>query len=64
MVDAEKNLKLALSLDSSNPFAHNNLGVLYQRLGRDRLAREEFEMALSLHPGLEVAKRNLESVGG
>jgi Flp pilus assembly protein TadD len=63
MKEAEKNLKLALELDSSNPFAHNNLGVLYQRLGRTALARAEFETALALHPDLEVARRNLESVG-
>ena len=64
MKEAERNLKLALELDNSNPFAHNNLGVLYQRLGRAALARSEFEAALTIHPELEVARKNLESVGG
>ncbi|MFO0416510.1 MAG: tetratricopeptide repeat protein [Pseudomonadota bacterium] len=64
MAEAEKNLKLALSQDSSNPFAHNNLGVLFQRMGRTDEAREEFKLALSLNPELEVARRNLESLGG
>jgi Flp pilus assembly protein TadD len=64
MSDAEKNLKFALSQDSSNPFAHNNLGVLYQRLGRSDEAREQFKLALRLNPELDVARRNLDSLGG
>lgn len=63
MEDAERNVRQAIAQDSSNAFAHNNLGVLYQRLGRPAGAREEFRVALSPHPELEVARKNLESLG-
>jgi hypothetical protein len=33
-------------------------------MGRTDEAREEFKLALSLNPELEVARRNLESLGG
>jgi Tfp pilus assembly protein PilF len=64
MEAAEQNLRQAIARDGSNAYAHNNLGVLYQRLGRSAEAKEEFRLALSLQPGLEVAQKNLESVGG
>jgi Flp pilus assembly protein TadD len=50
-------------LDGNNPYAHNNLGVLLQRLGQRDEARQEFKTALALDPDLEVARKNLEVVG-
>jgi Flp pilus assembly protein TadD len=63
METAEENLRQAITLDGSNAFAHNNLGVLLQRLGKRDEARSEFKTALALNPDLEVARKNLEVVG-
>jgi Flp pilus assembly protein TadD len=60
---AESNLRHAIILDGSNPYAHNNLGVLLQRLGKREEARQEFKTALGLNPDLEVARKNLDAVG-
>lgn len=64
VVAAESSLRRSLALDGTNPFAHNNLGVLLQRQGKRRESRREFEMALQLRPEMEVARQNLEAVGG
>ena len=64
MVDAEKNLRQAIELDGTNAYAHNNLGVLLQRLGKDSSAQREFALALRLNPQLEIARKNLDAVGG
>ncbi len=61
---AETSLRRSLSLDDTNPYAHNNLGVLLQRQGKRREARKEFEVALQLRPEMEIARQNLEAVGG
>jgi Flp pilus assembly protein TadD len=61
---AESSLRRSLSLDDMNPYAHNNLGVLLQRQGKRREARKEFEVALRLRPEMELARQNLEAVGG
>lgn len=63
-VAAESSLRRSLSLDDTNPYAHNNLGVLLQRQGKRRDARKEFEVALRLRPEMEIARQNLEAVGG
>jgi Flp pilus assembly protein TadD len=60
---AEQNLRRAITLDGSNPYAHNNLGVLLQRLGKKDEARIEFKTALALNPELEIARKNLDVVG-
>jgi Flp pilus assembly protein TadD len=60
---AESHLRHAIELDGSNAYAHNNLGVLLQRLGKRDEARQEFKTALGLNPDLEVARKNLDVVG-
>ncbi|HNT87766.1 MAG TPA: tetratricopeptide repeat protein, partial [Candidatus Hydrogenedentes bacterium] len=48
-----------LRLDPEDPFMHNDLGVVLHALGQVAKARESFERALRLAPGLAAAEANL-----
>jgi len=41
----------AVTEDPDNPQAHNLMALIYQRLGRDRLAEQHFRKAVGLGPG-------------
>lgn len=41
----------AVAEDPDNPQAHNLMALIYQRLGRDRLAEQHFRKAIGLGPG-------------
>jgi tetratricopeptide (TPR) repeat protein len=49
----------ALALLPSDASLHNRLGVVYQRLGKDDLARREYERCLALNPRHASAWNNL-----
>jgi len=50
----------SLRLDNEDPVTHNNVGVVSHQLGQTEKARESFERALRLAPGLGPARHNLE----
>lgn len=56
---AERNLLLALELNSDHPIAHNELGIVYRKTGRFVEARQSYENALAIYPGYHFARRNL-----
>ena len=41
----------AVTEDPDNPQAHNLMALIYQRLGRNRLAEQHFRKAVGLEPG-------------
>ncbi|MEP7001017.1 MAG: tetratricopeptide repeat protein [bacterium] len=47
---------------NSRAVGHLRLGNIYEKTGRKELARAEYEMALSLNPKLEDAKKGLDAV--
>lgn len=49
----------ALRLDQEDPYIHNGLGVVLHALGQTAKARESFQRALLLAPGLPEAQDNL-----
>ncbi|MFN8606825.1 MAG: DUF2723 domain-containing protein [Vulcanimicrobiota bacterium] len=49
-------LDLLLELGQARPLDHLNRGLLRQRLGRHRLALQDFEKSLELDPSLELAR--------
>jgi|GEM_PF-464639 len=51
-----------VQIDSKNPEAFNDLGVILHKLGRDREALEAFEKALTIDPSYRPAAKNLEIV--
>ncbi len=56
---AEEHLLMALVSNSQHPIAHNELGIVYRRLGRFDEARQHYEAALSIYPEFHYARRNL-----
>ncbi|HUT53351.1 MAG TPA: tetratricopeptide repeat protein [bacterium] len=56
---AEDDYKKALELDPKNAVARNELGLLFQRMGRHDLAIPEFQAAIAADPDLFVAYNNL-----
>jgi Flp pilus assembly protein TadD len=52
----------ALSLDPEDPITHNDLGVVLHDLGQPEKARESFERALELAPGLTEALENRKNL--
>jgi hypothetical protein len=56
---AISSFRLALSADQSSIAALNGLGIAYDRLGRNDLARRHFETALSLEPDAADIAYNL-----
>jgi len=59
---AEKFFKEAMNIDPSFSGPNNNLGVLYEKQGKDKEAEVEYKKALELDPDHEKAKRRLERV--
>ena len=56
---AELEMRKVINLDSSNVAAHENLGVILSRLGRDKEAVTEISIALTLNPGSYYTQINL-----
>ena len=56
---AESNLLLAVNANPNRPIAHNELGIVYRKIGRFAEARKSYEAALSIYPGYHYARRNL-----
>ncbi len=56
---AESNLLLALNANPNRPIAHNELGIVYRKIGRFAEARKSYETALAIYPGYHYARRNL-----
>jgi Flp pilus assembly protein TadD len=56
---AERNLLLALEQNFDHPIAHNELGIVYRKMGRFSEARQSYENALAIYPGYHFARRNL-----
>ena len=52
----------ALRLDAEDPYTQNGLGVVLYTLGDSTRARQAFERALALAPGLEEARSNLKAL--
>ena len=58
-VEARIHLEQAIAVDSLSASLHNNLGILYERLGEREKAREEYEFAARLAPGKRLYQANL-----
>lgn len=56
---AERNLIQALELNARHPVAHNELGIIYRKLGRFAEAKQRYESAIAVYPGYHHARRNL-----
>lgn len=54
--------EIIIGLDPKEAEAYNNLGYCYYSLDQLEKARDMFNKALSLNPGLESAKKSLETV--
>jgi regulator of sirC expression with transglutaminase-like and TPR domain len=52
----------SLRLYPTDVWALNNRGVAYRKLGKPEKARRDFEEALSIDPGFEQARENLEGL--
>lgn len=50
----------ALRLDAEDPLTHNNVGVVLHQMGEAERARQSFQRALQLAPGLGMAEENLK----
>jgi len=57
--EAEKYWRATIQVQTENPDAHNNLGLLYAESGRLDEAEAAFRRALAIHPGHVVAYNNL-----
>jgi Flp pilus assembly protein TadD len=56
---AEQSLKRAIEAAPEHPVAHNELGIVYRKMGRLNDARRHYEIALEIYPGYHFARRNL-----
>jgi glycosyltransferase involved in cell wall biosynthesis len=61
---AKESYQKSLELDSSNAACHNNLGVVFAKLGDKMNAKIAFQKACELKPGYLDAKMNLENSEG
>lgn len=59
---ALERMERIVQIDSKNPEAFNDLGVILHNLGRDREALEVFKKALTIDPSYRPAAKNLEIV--
>ena len=57
--DAARVLERAVAHDPNDAWAHDKLGIAYQRLGREDDALEQFEQAVNLAPDNPVYRYNL-----
>jgi tetratricopeptide (TPR) repeat protein len=62
LTEAAEQYREALRLNPGYPEAHNNLGIIYARMGMAKDSKYEFEQALYYCPDLESAKANLHEV--
>ena len=58
--DLEILRSLTRRINPRDASAHNNLGVVFYHKGLYREAIQQFEQALELEPGMQVAERNLQ----
>ena len=58
-LEAEEGLRQALSVNSSNPYAHNALGLALREQGKFDEARKHYEAAITLDPKYARAHFNL-----
>lgn len=56
---AEESLLSSIEAAPEHPVAHNELGIVYRKLGRFDDARRHYEYALAIYPGYHYARRNL-----
>jgi tetratricopeptide (TPR) repeat protein len=56
---AAEEYRRALTLQPNDASAHNKLGICYQRLQNDAMARREYEKALELHTGYAEVWNNI-----
>ena len=56
---AEQSLRRAIDAAPEHPVAHNELGIVYRKMGRLADARRHYEIALEIYPGYHFARRNL-----
>lgn len=61
---AEADLQKALSINSKNPYALLNLGVVYQNTDRPQKAREMYERVVALDPKEKAATSNQVDMAG
>ena len=57
--EARIHLEQAVAVDSLSASLHNNLGILYERLGEREKARAAYEFASRLAPGKQLYQANL-----
>ena len=57
--DAMKAYERAVAANPRLAIAHNNLGAAHQRRGNKEKAREHYQKALQIDPGLKDAAKNL-----
>ena len=62
--EARTHLEQAVARDSLASSLHNNLGILYERLGEPVKARAAYERALVLQPGKGAYQSNLRRLDG
>lgn len=60
--EAQLHLEKALQQDSLSSSLHNNLGIVYERLGDSARAAAAYQKARSLNPGNRAYKLNLEQL--
>ena len=56
---AAEEYRKALEVQPNDPTVHNKLGICYQQLGDDVLARREYDRALALDPGYGEVWNNI-----
>lgn len=62
--EARTHLEQAVKRDSLAASLHNNLGILYERMGEPERARQAYERALILQPGKAAYQSNLHRLDG
>lgn len=62
--EARTHLEQAIARDNLAASLHNNLGILYERLGESDQARLSYERALALQPGKTAYQSNLRRLDG
>lgn len=60
--EAEKQYQLALNIDPKNAAAHNNCGVLLERMGNKDEARKQYHLALEADPNHTAAHYNYGNI--
>jgi len=59
---AERELRKALQLDGNNAEAYNTLGILYDKVGKYKIAKRLIERAMEIRPELREYKVNYARV--